>query len=361
MSVKELISRGYRIGFNLISKLNIKKDTVVFESFNGKVPCDNPLAIYLEYIQLHPEKQNKCYWSIKKEFVNETKKQYPELQIIKRFSLKWMLLLPRANFWVFNSRLPIWLKKNKKTIYVQTWHGTPLKKLGLDIENVSISNIDSQSYKSEFVREAQRWDYLIAQNSYSADIFRQAFAFKNEILEIGYPRNDKLVNLKNNVRNINFLRKKYFKQKPLEGKVILYAPTWRDDFFIRKGVYKFNLPFNLEDTLSYLGELDKIIIRPHYLVKDSINIDGYEDRVIIASDADINELYLISDLLITDYSSVMFDYAILEKPMLFFAYDYDYYKDKLRGFYFEYDNVPGPIVKDKDEFYNKIKEFKIYN
>lgn len=355
---KKIMSLGYRIGFNIISKLKIKKNIIIFESFNGKIPADNPLAIYQAYIDNNQENNKYCFWSVKKEFVLESHIKFPNIQIIERFSLKWMLIVPRANFWIFNSRMPTWLNKNKHTRYIQTWHGTPLKKLGLDIEEVAISNSDDKTYKMEFIKEAQRWDILLAQNSYSAQIFKRAFDFKNELLEIGYPRNDYLVQQKNNYETINHLKQQFFNQNIEKiGKTILYAPTWRDDYFISEGIYKFTLPFNLQQIFSILNETDKLIIRPHYLVKDAIDITGYEDKVIIASECDINELYLISDLLITDYSSVMFDYAILEKPMLFFAYDYEHYKDKLRGFYFDYQAVPGPIAKTEAEFYLKIEEF----
>lgn len=355
---KKMISLVYRLVFNRISKLSIKKRTIIFEAFNGKTPSDNPFAIYQAYLESDPENNQHCFWSVKKEFMQETCNQFPHMQVIERFSLKWLLIVPRANFWIFNSRMPTWLRKNKDTIYIQTWHGTPLKKLGLDIEEVAISNSNDKKYKQEFIKEAQRWDVLLAQNTYSVQIFKKAFKFNNELLEIGYPRNDRLVQQKNNHKIIKLLRQKLFKQNSEEiGNVILYAPTWRDDYFIREGVYKFTLPFELERIFSILNENDKLIIRPHYLVKESIDITGYEDKVIIASEYDINDLYLVSDLLITDYSSVMFDYAILGRPMLFFAYDYEHYKDVLRGFYFDYENVPGPIVKTETEFYLKIEKF----
>ncbi len=97
----------------------------------------------------------------------------------------------------------------------------------------------------------------------------------------------------------------------------MYAPTWRDDDFSEQGKYKFTLPFNLDDFFDSVDPQTILIIRPHYLVKDSIDITGFEDRVKILADEDINQLYLITDMLITDYSSVMFDFANLKRPMLF--------------------------------------------
>lgn len=266
-----------------------------------------------------------------------------------------MWLTTRANFWVFNSRMPNWLKKNKDTIYIQTWHGTPLKKLGADIQEVAMPGNDTEKYKNNFIFEASRWDYLIAPNQYSEDIFKRAFQFKNTFLEIGYPRNDELVNNKNNQKLQDGLKEKIIGKK--NGRVILYAPTWRDDYFIKKGNYKFYMPFSLEKIVNCLDQDDTLIIRPHYLVGDSIDIKGYEDRVKICIDENINELYLISDLLITDYSSVMFDFAILQRPMLFYPYDMAHYKEKLRGFYLDYNEVPGPIAEDEENLYEFIRNF----
>ncbi|GMA09166.1 CDP-glycerol glycerophosphotransferase [Tetragenococcus halophilus subsp. flandriensis] len=352
--IKKIISKVYKIIFNITATVfPVRKDIVLFETFNGKLPSDNPYAVYQELVK-QADKAN-LYWGIKKSLIKEAKQQFPELNLIPRFSVKWLWLTTRANFWVFNSRMPNWLKKNKDTIYVQTWHGTPLKKLGADIQDVAMPGNDTEKYKNNFIFEASRWDYLIAPNQYSEDIFKRAFQFKNTFLEIGYPRNDELVNNKNNQKLQDGLKEKIIGKK--NGRVILYAPTWRDDYFIKKGNYKFYMPFSLEKIVNCLDQDDTLIIRPHYLVGDSIDIKGYEDRVKICIDENINELYLISDLLITDYSSVMFDFAILQRPMLFYPYDMAHYKEKLRGFYLDYNEVPGPIAEDEENLYEFIRNF----
>ncbi len=352
--IKRIISKIYKIIFNIAATVfSVRKDIVLFETFNGKLPSDNPYAVYQELVK-QTDKAN-LYWGIKKSHMKEAKQQFPGLNLVPRFSIKWLWLTTRANFWVFNSRMPNWLKKNKDTIYIQTWHGTPLKKLGADIQEVAMPGTDTEKYKNNFILEASRWDYLITPNEYSEKIFKQAFQFQNNILEIGYPRNDELVNNKNNQKLQDELKEKIVGKK--SGKVILYAPTWRDDYFIKKGSYKFYMPFNLEKIVNCLDQDDTLIIRPHYLVGDTIDIKGYEDRVKICIDENINELYLISDLLITDYSSVMFDFAILQRPMLFYPYDMAHYKEKLRGFYLDYNEVPGPIAEDEEQLYEFIRNF----
>ncbi|WP_430828488.1 CDP-glycerol glycerophosphotransferase family protein, partial [Enterococcus faecalis] len=119
-------------------------------------------------------------------------------------------------------RMPAWMYKNQTTIYIQTWHGTPLKKLGLDIETVKMPEHETESYKLEVIQEAKRWDYLISPNAYSTRVFRQAFHYEGKILEVGYPRNDLLV-----CENKDKIAFSVRNQLGLSAnqKIILYAPT----------------------------------------------------------------------------------------------------------------------------------------
>ncbi|ALG26289.1 CDP-glycerol glycerophosphotransferase [Lactiplantibacillus plantarum] len=354
MALKDIISQVYRRLFNVIATVcPVRKHVVLFEAFNGKLPMDNPLYVY-EALQIaHPDW--KLVWGVKRQLVAEAQEKYPKLKIIPRFSAKWLLVAPVAEFWVLNARMPYWLKKNSRTTYIQTWHGTPLKRLGIDIPNVSMPGTDTNQYRQNFTTESKRWDFLIAPNQFSKEVFRKAFDFKNQFLDYGYPRNDRLVHQRKNRDVIAAIKKRIVGNKT--GKVILYAPTWRDDFFIRKGMYKMNLPFSLVAVVKSLSKEDVLIIRPHYLVAESINIQGFEDNVKLCVDEDINDLYLISDLLITDYSSVMFDYAILNRPMLFYPYDLAHYQGDVRGFYFDYNKVPGPIVTNEQDFLAKLDQF----
>ncbi|MGA3231529.1 CDP-glycerol glycerophosphotransferase family protein [Lactiplantibacillus pentosus] len=354
MALKSIISQVYRKLFNLIAIMcPVRKHVVLFEAFNGKMPTDNPLYIYQALQAAHPDWH--LVWGVKRQLLAEARRQYPQMTIIPRFSLQWLWVAPVAEFWVLNARLPYWLRKNSKTTYIQTWHGTPLKRLGIDIPNVSMPGTDTEQYRQNFTTESRRWDYLIAPNQFSKDIFRRAFDFHNQFLDYGYPRNDRLVNQAKDPQALAAIKQKIIGHKT--GKVILYAPTWRDDYFIRKGMYKMNLPFSLSKVVNALGKDDVLIIRPHYLVAESINIHGFEAQVKVCVDEDIDDLYLISDLLITDYSSVMFDYAILNRPMLFYPYDLAHYQGDIRGFYFDYDKVPGPVVTNELDFVSALEQF----
>jgi len=331
--------------------LPIKRRQVVFESFNGKDINDNPAAIYRELIKEAPAYAATAYFSVKPSEYADLHAKYPDIQLVKRFTPRWVALMARAEFWVLNSRLPNWWHANRRTTTIQTWHGTPLKKLGADIAHVAIPGTSTAEYHREFITAAHRWDYLIAPNQYSQTIFQSAFGFRNQFLSIGYPRNDVLYTT--STAETQTLKRQLLGD--VTGPVVTYAPTWRDDMAVRPGVYRFDLPFDLAEFFKHVPAGTHLIIRPHYLVKDAIDIHGFEDRVTVLAETDIAQLYLISDLLITDYSSVMFDYANLKRPELFFAYDLEHYRDQLRGFYFDYEQeIPGPLVTTATAFYHQL-------
>lgn len=247
--------------------------------------------------------------------------------------------------------------KRKGSIYIQTWHGTPLKKLALDLDAVYMSGeTNLEDYKRNFFNNVQTWDYLISQNSYSTEIFRKAFGFEKEILQIGYPRNDLLFN-KNNKEEIAQI--KNMLGLPQDKKVILYAPTWRDNEFYGNGIYKFNTGLDFPLLMEALKEDTVFIVKYHYLIMDQIDWSAYSGFIYtFDSSYDISLLYLASDMLVTDYSSVMFDYSILKRPMIFYCYDLDEYMNTLRGFYFDLlKEAAGPVVSTTEMLIQAIKEY----
>ncbi|RWR04800.1 CDP-glycerol glycerophosphotransferase family protein [Siminovitchia fortis] len=327
---------------------------IIFESFQGKQYSDNPRAIY-EYLQNHYSDYT-MYWSIDKRKIQDLE-DYP-IKIVRRFSLKWLFLMTRAKYWVTNCRMPLWVSKSPQTVYVQTWHGTPLKRLGLDIDEVHMPGTNTKKYKRNFTKESAKWDYLISPNGYSTEIFRQAFDFKKKVIESGYPRNDFLIQSNNAVASAKI---KNACGLPIDRKVILYAPTWRDNQYYSKGRYKFDLQIDLDTLKKELGNEYVILLRLHYLVSENLDLSGMEGFVFdVSSYGDIRDLYLISDVLVTDYSSVFFDYANLKRPMIFFVHDIEEYRDQLRGFYFDFEKeAPGPLVRTTEELIAEIRRIEL--
>lgn len=350
--VKSILKIYHFIFFILGSLLPKNKKLIIFESFLGKQFSDNPRAIF-EYMCEHCPDYD-MYWSVDRRYLGVFE-QHTDVQYVQRFTLKWLFLMTRSKYWITNSRLPLWIPKPKKTIYLQTWHGTPLKKLATDIEEVHMPGINTLQYKGEFLKEARKWDYLISPNAYSTKIFQRAFQFKGTIIESGYPRNDFLINA-NDERTIFILKEKL--NIPLNKKVILYAPTWRDNQYHSKGKYAFNLQLDLDYFKKELGDDYVVLLRLHYLVSERLNLKEHADFVVDYSyHEDIRDLYLVSDLLITDYSSVFFDYANLKRPMLFYVPDIDDYRDNIRGFYFDFESsAPGPLMRTTEDLIYFIKK-----
>ncbi|WP_108584757.1 CDP-glycerol glycerophosphotransferase family protein [Paenisporosarcina sp. OV554] len=332
-----------------------KRKLVMFESFHAKQYSDNPRAIY-EYMKEH-YKEYQLLWSVDKQAI----KLFEEFQVpyIRRFSIKWFLTFPRAKYWVNNVRLPGWMPKPQGTVYVQTWHGTPLKKLGLDIEEIHMPGTKTDNYKKNFINESQNWDYLVSPNPYSTEIFKRAFHYNGDVIESGYPRNDILTT--HSDAAIDEIKQKL--GIPHNKKIMLYAPTWRDNEFYSKGKYKFKFQFDLDNWKKEFGAEWVLLTRMHYLVAENFDFSTHEGIVYdVSSYPDIRDLYVSADLLITDYSSVFFDYAILNRPIVFFMYDLATYRDQLRGFYIDIEEeAPGPIVQTEEELFDAIHELVRFN
>ena len=180
--------------------------------------------------------------------------------------------------------------------------------------------------------------------------------FSQSILEIGYPRNDILF-LKNSQEEILKLKRKL--SLPTDRRIMLYAPTWRDNAYYDKQNYKFATEMNFEQMFQAFGKDSILLVKYHYMVQEKIDWSSYQGFIKeMDAKVDIAELYLVSDLLITDYSSVMFDYSLLHRPMFFYTYDLDHYKNQLRGFYFDLmKEAPGPVVGDTEELIHCIQDY----
>ena len=244
------------------------------------------------------------------------KNRRPAVRIVRYGHPLYYWYMARASLWVFDSRQEPYISKGRGVKYLQTWHGTPLKKLGLDIEDMNMAGErgDISDYRRAFQKESSQWDYLIAQNDFSAKTFRRCFAYQGEMLKTGYPRNDALVRTRNTQ-----------KRSGNDEKItLLYAPTWRDDKYLGGGWYAYSSPLDPVKLEKMLGSRFRLLIKPHYLVKireddipRSVKDSGFV-RVCDGSE-EIGELYAGADALITDYSSAMFDYSLLGRPMIFFA------------------------------------------
>jgi len=331
-----------KIMYKIMCKiLPIKKGLVVFQSFGGRSYSGNPKYIY-KYAKDN-YKNLKYVWALRNQFeeIDGNAKK------VKIETLKYYYYLARAEYIISNLNMQDNVKKRKGAKFIQTWHGTPLKKISFDVNKKSPSY--NEKFLKAFKKRVKKWDYLLAQNQYSINTFKSAFRYNGPIFEVGHALNDILV--ENNQQKIKEIKHKL--NIDLNKKVLLFAPTWRDNS-------KYVLDINIEEIYNKLGREYVLLIKTHYFVNTGINSDKFKGFVYdVSKYEDIQELSLISDILITDYSSVMFDFASTRRPMIFYCHDLDYYKGKLRGFYFDFVNdAPGKIVKTTEELVETIENIE---
>jgi CDP-glycerol glycerophosphotransferase len=249
--------------------------------------------------------------------------------------------LESADVVVSSTHIELDWHKSPDSLYLQTWHGTPLKHIHFDSLWAPPGRV---AYLTEDVR---RWDYLLSPNHASTEVLRRAFGFTGEILETGYPRNDVL-----NGPRREEIRDRVRRQfgVPDGTTVVLYTPTWRDDVLDARGRQDFSLHLDLEEFGRRLGGDYFLLLRTHFLISAELPpIDGPGVRDVSAY-PEVSDLYLAADVMVTDYSSTMFDFAVTGKPMLFYTYDLSDYRDRLRGFYFDFEaQAPGPLLRTSTE------------
>jgi CDP-glycerol glycerophosphotransferase len=308
------------------------KNQVLFESFQGKVIGDNPLDIFNELKRARPDL--KFLWT------TGPNTQAPEGAKGVRFaSREWLDALATSKYLVNNTNWPWYFRKVTGQVYLQTWHGTPLKRLGRQIPNNNLT----KSYLDTMDREAAAWDYLISPNPFCTEVFPQAFGYSGRILETGYPRNDRLSTSSGADRQR--IRESIGVANPATI-VVMYAPTWRD--------YKRSATGNWEsvtfmDKDIELPEGFQMIYRGHTNTHAAHKAEVAGRAIDVTKYPDVTELYLAADVLITDFSSVMFDYTVTGKPIMFLAPDLERYRAE-RGFYFDFETeAPGPILKTDQE------------
>lgn len=331
--------------FHRYLKQPVKENVILFETFMAKNYSDSPKYIYEYIAQNHPEYE--CVWAI-----NDGAKIPYGAKTVKRFSFQYAYYLAVSKYLVFNVRPPLWYRKREEQVFLETWHGTPLKRLVFDQEEVTSA---SPKYKQQFYRQRKDWDFLVSANPFSTKTFRSCFLYEGEMLEYGYPRND-ILYWPNKDEIAQQLKEKL--GIPKDKKTILYAPTWRDDQHYGSGQYKFELALDLQLMKERLQDDYVVLLRTHHYISDHIDVSGLGDFVInLSSYDDISEIYLISDICITDYSSVFFDYANLKRPILFYTYDFDKYKNQLRGFYIDMNTeVPGPLLYTSEQVVQAIED-----
>jgi len=296
------------------------ENSIFFESFYGRTAACNPRALDALIAAEHPEITR--YWGVRDNSVGVPPGAIPVVYNTKA----WWDARGRSRWVIVNDWLRNKFKHQPHQVVLQTWHGSMFKRIGLD--RPGFDKIMELALK----RERNNWDLLLSQNRHSSEIFRSAYAWRGPILEEGYPRNDAITGGDGGpIRALLGI--------PPTDTVVLYAPTWRDD------QTKAQLLLDLAALTAELGEGYTVLLRGHTRTHEISEMVIVANLIDVTTYPDITELFLASDILITDYSSVMFDFSVTGRPMIFFVPDMEDYRDSIRGVYFDLEEVaPGPVI-----------------
>ena len=313
--------------------LPIDESLVIFVSFMGMGFNDSPKAIY-DYLKAHPEyKQYRCVWAF------EHPEKFPDLETVKIDTPAYFKTALKAKFWITNTNIERGLRfKKKNQVYLNTWHGIALKYIGNDVKGRNDFNFDTV-------------DHLVVSGDYDEQVWKSAFnAKESTYLRCGMPRNEELWRADDEKRKL--MRAKL--SIPADKKIILYAPTWRESTDGGKS-YEIKPPIHFDVWKKELGTEYIILFRAHHQTTKVLGV-MYDEFVRDVSEYPaVNDLMIASDMLITDYSAISFDYSILCKPILCYAYDYETYLAE-RGTYFDIDDrYPNKSCRTEEELLARIR------
>ncbi|MCS4487112.1 glycosyltransferase [Staphylococcus americanisciuri] len=312
---------------------------IVYQSRDGKSMTDSPYAVFL-YLLKHEQYQGFThFWVVdseqQKRAFEQAYKHQDNVKFILKESDEYLHVLTTAKYLLNNSTFPGYFTKKEEQVYVNTWHGTPIKAMGIDIED---NLLGSQNVIRNFLSA----DILVSPNAHTTSIFKRAFTleglYNGRLLEMGYPRIDLTLN---SVRKQVIDKLKAENINMGEKKVLLFAPTWRGQDVNNpedsiESIYQTIM--ELKDTTTY-----QVLVKVHpFAYEMALQHKGLLPYL-VPDTFDTNELLSAVDLLVTDYSSIFFDYLVTDKPIIFYVPDYEEYKYN-RGLYIDIDKLPGPSV-----------------
>ncbi len=340
-----------RVYEHVLTRLPPRKGLVVFESHLGSQYSDSPRAVYEELrrqgVPCRP------VWS----YAGRPDGFPADAELVRRWSWPYLVALARAEVWIDNQGLPPKLVKRPQTTYVQTWHGSAIKRMGFDDPALRVR---PRAEREAFQRALDRFDHFLIRSEHDALTLARGFRLPEHVLlRTGYPRNDALVAAREAEERTGTRARGPLAARlgiPADHTVLLYAPTFRGRPGARQ---RFVLPFDAEEFVARFGERCTLLIRAHYLQHVVLPPGAGRSVLDVSGHDDVTELLILADGLITDYSSVLFDYALLDRPVICHLPDHDSYLAEDRGTYLDlYDVAPGPVVVTQEELFAAVAGLK---
>lgn len=341
------ITRKFYKLYNFISKWQkINEKKIVFVSYYGAGYGDNPKAI-ADYI-IENNLNFELVWLLDTN-KNDGLDMPKEVKKVKYGSFRSLYELSTAKVWVDNCRKQYFPKKKKGQIYIQTWHGSlALKKIEADAPSLPIQYVNMAKNDSSVI------DVILSGCEFKTNVYKNSFWYSGEVLNIGTPRADVFFNEEKILQN----KKKVLDFYNLEDdvKILMYAPTFRQSHNL--DIYKLDYS-KLESVLVHkFGGKWKIIVRLHPNIAHLADELQLPNTVLnVTSYKDMQELLCASDIVVTDYSGLMFDFYIMNRPLFLFCTDLEEYTSKDRELYFDFKELPFDLAKSNGELCDRIKEF----
>lgn len=340
MKLKQVVKPILTIIIKVFGLLPLKKNKILFSAFSARSYSDNPKYIAEELLK---EGVNvDCVFVLDHDLTGTVPSG---IRIVKYNTLKYLYELATSKFWVDNTRKQDFIVKRKDQIYIQTWHGAlPFKKIEKDI-----SVLLTDKYIRTAKNDSEMINYLLTNSKFGEKILRQSFWYDGQILITGSPRLDVL--FKDNLE----LKKTIQTKVHLDPKIkyALYAPTFRDNG--KTDVYNIDFRRVTNVLSSKFGGDWKVIMKLHPNIRED---DVIADKNVVNASMypDIMDLFFVSEILITDYSSTMFDFSLTQKPVFLYTPDSEEYLN-MRSSYFDLNHLPFSIGKDLKELENNILNF----
>lgn len=316
---------------------------MLFESWRGRY-ADSPRAL---------SESLPGSAGLRRTWVSAGDSSFPsDVEVVRRHSSAYFAKLLTTELLVANDIISQHRVKGPRTRYLQTWHGTPLKRIGLDEGQPQYAG--AAAHMRRMRRDVAKWDYLISPSPVCTQIFRQAFDYRGTVLETGSPHNDVLRS-----SDADGLRGRVRARLGISDGVtaVLYAPTWRDDQNLESGGFGQEPGIDGARLQRLLPEGTVLLTRMHPNVVRRPSYDAPGFALDVSAHPSVAELYLAADVLVSDYSSVVYDFAVTGKPIVLFPYDLERYEKTVRGLYFDYPSwAPGPVVETTPDLARALLE-----